>query len=142
MGFEFDSLVSKKKTKIISISSPSDSIRDFYEKKIESLRVLPILKRYLTQILNEILAKNSNFDKGFLFDLRETLQKIQKHYDEKDYFEFLETLEELFKISVDKEISYKEKKEDEPPRATPVNLFSRLVQRHTINQLFLLTRTE
>lgn len=145
MGFEFDSLLPQKKKKTIPIS-PSDSIRDYYEEKIASLRVLPILKRYLSQILNEILAENSNFDKGFLFDLRETLQKIPKHYDEKDYFDFLEILDELFKISVDKEISYKSKKE-EGPRTTNnenqySNLFARLVQRHTINHLFLLTRTE
>lgn len=85
--------------------TPQSVIQSYYETKIEELNIRMILKRYLRQTLKEILNDDHDVDKIFLFEIREILQKVQKRYDESDFPEFLELLNELFLICVDKEMS-------------------------------------
>lgn len=119
--------------------TPSELIREFYELKIEQLNIRPILKRYLKQILKELVCSNRNFDKVFLFEIREILQKVHKRYSECDFIEFLDILNELFQICVDKEISSLEEEITTPELTVEENLngsiFVRLIQRQAITRL-------
>jgi len=126
--------------------NPTNMIQTYYENKIEELNIRLILKRYLRQTLKEILTDDRDLDKIFLFEIREILQKVQKRYDESDFPEFLELLNELFLICVDKEMSIeKHPPPPPPPEETEMineendrnagSLFIRAIQRQAINRL-------
>ena len=126
--------------------NPTNMIQTYYENKIEELNIRLILKRYLRQTLKEILTDDRDLDKIFLFEIREILQKVQKRYYESDFPEFLELLNELFLICVDKEMSIeKHPPPPPPPEETEMineendrnagSLFIRAIQRQAINRL-------
>lgn len=146
MGFLFDNLLysgpkncsTENDIENSETIEPANYIQNHYGSKIEELNVGNILKRYLRQTLKEILADTPNIDKIFLFEIRELLKKVTKRYDESDFPEFLELLNELFLICIDKEISNEnntdqraegEITENEP---THESIFMRFIQRRLI----------
>ena len=147
MGFLFENVLkseSQPQFKIADADSltPSNIIQTYYENKIEELNIRMILKRYLRQTLKEILTDDRDVDKIFLFEIREILKKVQKRYDESDFPEFLELLNELFLICVDKEISIEEnspeieiRTEEEEIERNTDSIFIRAIQRQAINRL-------
>ena len=151
MGFLFENVLQAEsspnpeelKSSLDPEQSPQSVIQAHYEAKIEELNIRLILKRYLRQTLKEILNDEHDVDKIFLFEIREILQKVQKRYDESDFPEFLELLNELFLICVDKEMSL-EKGEanvqnEESARIENErdagSIFIRAIQRQAINRL-------
>lgn len=146
MGFLFENVLKNNTSKLekFKISeteamTPSNIIQTYYETKIEELNIRTILKRYLRQALKEILTEDRDIDKIFLFEIREILKKVQKRYDESDFPEFLELLNELFLICVDKEISIEGPSENEinteETETIADSIFIRAIQRQTINRL-------
>lgn len=132
----------------IELQTPASIIQDQFETKIDGLNIRMILKRYLRQTLREILTEDRDMDKIFLFEIREILQKVQKKYDESDFPEFLEVLNELFLICVDKEMSIEKIQSpniiqaeieiepvQEQPDRTVGSLFIRAIQRQALNRL-------
>ena len=153
MGFLFENVLKNNPPNLESqfkitnadALTPSNMIQTYYETKIEELNIRMILKRYLRQTLKEILTEDRDIDKIFLFEIREILKKVQKRFDETDFPEFLELLNELFLICVDKEISAEEQEpssemeiEEERPEEIETNtdsIFIRAIQRQAINRL-------
>lgn len=159
MGFLFENLLVKNPPANLdsyydienaNSMEPSTLIQAYYESRIEELNVRNILKRYLKQTLKEILTEVTNIDKIFLFEIRELLKKVTKRNDETDFPEFIELLNELFLICIDKEISNENKigggaREDlEETEMTIRNdsLFVRAIQRQALTTLISFDEVE